>query len=81
MVKGEAGYHDFRSGLFCFTAPNLFVEESSCVTENFGFLKTLCLGGEYHDSLKKAFCLTVPKIFLSEPFTVSLSLSVEKKYA
>ena len=81
MVKGEGGYHDIRSGLFCFTAPNLFVEESSCVTENFGFLKTLCLGRENQDSLKKAFCLTVSKIFLWEPFIVSLSLSVEKNYA
>ena len=34
-----AGYHDFPSKLFCFTVPNLLVEEPFCVSQSFGYRK------------------------------------------
>ena len=45
------GYHDFPLKNFRLTVPKNFVEEPVCVSENFGYRKTLCLRGEYHDFL------------------------------
>ena len=45
------GYHDFPLKNFRLTVPKNFVEEPVCVSENFGYPKTLCLREEYHDFL------------------------------
>ena len=45
------GYHYFPLKNFRLTVPKNFVEEPVCVSENFGYQKTLCLRGEYHNSL------------------------------
>ena len=45
------GYHDFPLKNFRLTVPKNFVEEPVCVSENFGYRKTLCLRGKYHDFL------------------------------
>ena len=62
------GYHDFPLKNFCLTVPKNFVEEPFCVSESFGYRKTLCLRGFCHDFLSNFFCLTVPKNFVEEPF-------------
>ena len=62
------GYHNFPSNVFCLTVPKKFVKEPVCVSEIFGYRKTLCLRGEYYDFLEKICCLTVPKNFIGEPF-------------
>ena len=41
------GYHYFPLKNFRLTVPKNFVEELVCVSENFGYRKTLCLRGEY----------------------------------
>ena len=61
-------YHDFPLKNFRLTVPKNFVEEPVCVSENFGYRKTLCLRGEYHDFLSKVCCLTVMKNFVGEYF-------------
>ena len=38
-------YHDFPLKNFRLTVPKNFVEEPVCVSENFGYRKTLCLRG------------------------------------
>ena len=45
------GYHEFLLKNFRLTVPKNFVEEPDCVSENFGYRKTLCLRGEYQDIL------------------------------
>ena len=45
------GYHYFPLKNFRLTVPKNFVEEPVCVSENFGYRKTLCLRAEYHDFL------------------------------
>ena len=81
MDKRGGGYHDFPLKNFRLTVPKKFVEEPVCVSENFGYRKTLCLRGEYHDFLEKICCLTVPKNFVGEPFSVSLISGIERFYA
>ena len=51
FMDENGGYHVFPSKFFGFTVPKNFVEEPVCVSENFGYRKTLCLRGEYHDFL------------------------------
>ena len=65
------GYHFFPYENFWLTVPKNFVEKPVCVSENFGYRKTLCLRAEYHDFFYKFCCLTVPKNFVGEPFFVS----------
>ena len=50
-IRGGREYQDFPSKNFCLTVPKNFVEEPVCVSENFGYRKSLCLRGEYHDFL------------------------------
>ena len=45
------GYHDFLLKNFRLTVPKNFVEEPVCVSQNFGYRKTLCLREEYHNFL------------------------------
>ena len=45
------GYHDFRLKNFRITVPKNFVEEPVCVSEKFGYRKTLCLREKYHNFL------------------------------
>ena len=45
------GYHYFPLKNFRLTVPKNFVEEPVCVSENFGYRKTLCLRGEYYNFL------------------------------
>ena len=45
------GYHDFLLKNFRLTVPKNFIEEPVCVSEDFGYQKTLCLRGENHDFL------------------------------
>ena len=45
------GYHYNPLKKFRLTVPKNFVEEPVCVSENFGYQKTLCLRGEFHDFL------------------------------
>ena len=42
------GYNYFPLKSFRLIVPKNFVEEPVFVSENFGYRKTLCLGGEYH---------------------------------
>ena len=72
------GYNYFPLKNFRLTVPKNFVEETDCVSENFGSGKTLCLGGEYYDFLLKICCLTIPKNFVGEPFFVSQNLWYRK---
>ena len=73
------GYNYFALKNFRLTVPKNFVEETDCVSENFGSGKTLCLGGEYYDFLLKICCLTIPKNFVGELFFVSQNLWYRKK--
>ena len=43
------GYHDFPWNNFRLTELKNIVEEPVCVSEKFGYRKTLCLRGEYHN--------------------------------
>ena len=45
------GYHDFPLKNFRLTVPKNFVEEPVCISENFGYRKTLWLRGKNHDFL------------------------------
>ena len=45
------GYHYFPLKNFRLTVQKNFVEEPVCVSEIFGYRKTLCLRREYHDFL------------------------------
>ena len=58
---------------FCLTLPKSFVEEPFCVSECFGYRKTLCLRAEYYDFVSKNCCLTVLKKLVGEPFCLSQS--------
>ena len=51
-TKDGCGKHAFLSKLFCFTVPNLFVEELYTVFQKVsGYQKTSCLRREYQDIL------------------------------
>ena len=87
----KRGYHDFSfkdggggnhvspSKTFCHTVPKNSVGEHFGVSENFGYLKILCIRererererGVYHVSPSKTFCHTVPKTSVVEHFGVS----------
>ena len=51
FVLHAKGYHYFPLKKFRLTVPKNFVEEPVCVSEMFGYRKTLCLRGEYHNFL------------------------------
>ena len=51
FVLYAKGYHNFPLKNFRLTVPKNFVEEPVCVSEDFGYRKTLCLRAEYHDFL------------------------------
>ena len=51
FVLYAKGYHYFPLKNFRLTVPKNFVEEPVCVSEDFGYRKTLCLRAEYHDFL------------------------------
>ena len=51
FVLYPKGYHYFPLKNFRLTVPKNFVEEPVCVSEDFGYRKTLCLRAEYHDFL------------------------------